>query len=223
MLFSPISKVGASAISGEPTSGVCGLPISPFHHPEIACPAEPNAPETEASRAGAPCPTPSPSVVIMRVPDSVSCDSGPVCASEKGRYSRTLANAFSTVPTSEDILLLMPSMNVSSNFAPDSKRSRSEKNSVTSFHISDRAVEIRCPSPETEETRESQDSCAPSTMLSQSTSSPDHSVWPTEITQSTMDCQTNVIFPQILSHIGPIMLPTYSQTSSHFSQIKSQF
>ena len=72
----------------------------------------------------------------MRAPESVRCESGPTCASENGRYSRTLVNTPSTDSTTDDAMLLMPSTKVESSFAPDSKRFSPPKNSSTAFQAS---------------------------------------------------------------------------------------
>ena len=111
---------GAVGVPGMSTATFRSAPLRPAHQLPIAAPALLKAPETDPTSPGAPCPTPSPIVVIMRVPDSVSCDNGPVCASEKGRYSRTLASTSSTALIGADAMLLMPSTKVFSSFAPDS-------------------------------------------------------------------------------------------------------
>ena len=100
----------------------------------MAPPTPASAPETRDTSPPWALATPSASVVIMRAPESVNCDSGPTCASENGRYSRTEASTPATESTTDEAMLFMPSMKVESSRAPLSKRLRPPKNSSTAVH-----------------------------------------------------------------------------------------
>ena len=59
-------------------------------------------------------------MVIVRCPDKVKVDNGPVFASEKGSILRIFCRPLLTASTGAEIALLMPSVKVVRIFFPDS-------------------------------------------------------------------------------------------------------
>ena len=113
---------------GGVTSGIfgaSGLGESPhrlFHQPPIFSPTPDSTPDTLDSSEAAPPATPSPRVVIIRCPDRVRVERGPVLASENGRYSRIVDRMLPMASIGAIAMLFIPSTKVESRRAPDSKR-----------------------------------------------------------------------------------------------------
>ena len=225
---------GAAGVFGSAgTASFAGVP-RPFHQSRMAPPTPASAPDTLDTSPPWALVTPSASVVIMRAPESVSCESGPTCASENGRYSRTLANTPSTDSTTDDAMLLMPSTNVESNFAPDSNRFSPPKKSSTAFQASVTPASKDAPNPAMPPTMASH---APETIplmpshaapvaplaVSHAPCRPERRDAPNPVMPETMESHAPVIVPVMASHFSPAQVAIPPHNSFHHAAISSQF